>query len=239
MVYLNRGLVLEQAVAWECEKYLREIGADSLFPNFHVHVTNVHPFAAMYLENGESAADSFPCVVISSADSRKPEQLYALPQQARACEVDAEDVEMLFAKGNPGSCAIASEETKETLLKWIEASETGVLSAAAKQVMRSDFVSFEIWSENAQLKNELFEHLRLFVATNLIDCLQRDYPIFGINASDSRISESRSNNYNMDFGVTLHGGQITHQIDYAIEQVQVYETVAVRELEWQGENYVK
>ena len=242
VAYLDRGLILEQAVAWECEKFLREIGFDELYSNFHVHVTNSHPFAQLYIEGGTISSDTFPCVVITSADSRKPDQLAGMPQQVRECTIDADDVEALFATGNPGTCTIASDEVKAALLEWIAASDTGEVNATAVQTYRSDRVSFEIWSENAQLKNELFEHLRLFVASNLIACLRRDYPIFGINAADGRIGETRSNNYNMDFGVTLHGGQITHQIDYVIEQVRVESeasTFDADNLEWSAQNLVK
>lgn len=241
-VYLNRGLILEQAIAWQLEKYLRDVGVDELFANFHVHVTNAHPFAAMYLEGGIVSSDSFPCVVVTCADSRKPGELANLPQQVSECTLSADDFTAICAlEGKAGIPPIASESVKAQVLEWIEASAEGCVNALAKQTFRSDTISFEIWAENAELKNELFEYIRLFVASNLVNDLQVEYPFFGIEGSDNRITESRSGNYNMDFGVTLYGGQITHQLDYVVEQILIVDEGSASEasLEWQAVNEVK
>jgi len=98
---------------------------------------------------------------------------------------------------------------------------------ATQFIRRRDHISIEIWAENPQLKNELYELIRLYVCgfmKDYLDHLYREYfseleegqsplAIF-----DSSVKGQRSNNFNVDFGIELSGAHITFDADYIIEQ---------------------
>ena len=70
-----------------------------------------------------------------------------------------------------------------------------------------------------QLKNEIYEQLRLYVASNLPYILADRYPFFDIAIFDNTITGHRSNNYNFDFDVVLSGAHISLDVNYCVEQI--------------------
>ena len=72
LCYLNRGLILEQALVSLVREYFETLHLDNKYQNFHISVTTEHPFAELYLHEGRNASDSFPCVVITTQEDRKP-----------------------------------------------------------------------------------------------------------------------------------------------------------------------
>jgi hypothetical protein len=95
-------------------------------------------------------------------------------------------------------------------------------------IRRHDRISIEIWAENPQLKNELYELIRLFVCGFMKDYLAELYKEFfrelmedsesPLVVFDSSVRGQRSNNFNVDFGIELCGAHITFEADYIIEQ---------------------
>jgi hypothetical protein len=95
-------------------------------------------------------------------------------------------------------------------------------------IRRRDHISIEIWAENPQLKNELYELIRLFVCGFMKDYLAELYRGFfkeleGGGESplvifDGSVRGQRSNNFNVDFGIELFGAHISFDADYIIEQ---------------------
>ena len=72
--YLNRGLILEQAIVAIVRDYFAALHLDNTYKNFHISVTTEHPFAELYLHEGKNASDSFPCVVVTTGEDGKPQE---------------------------------------------------------------------------------------------------------------------------------------------------------------------
>jgi hypothetical protein len=94
-------------------------------------------------------------------------------------------------------------------------------------IRRRDHISIEIWAENPQLKNELYEIIRLFACGFMRHYLAKLYGGYFKELDggdvpfaifDGSVKGQRSNNFNIDFGVELFGAQITFDADYIIEQ---------------------
>ena len=92
--YLNRGLILEQAICALLKEYFESIHLENTYENFHVCVTNEHPFAELMFHSGLNAADSFPAVVVTTQEDRKPHNL-DLPPTYDAIGIGREDLETI------------------------------------------------------------------------------------------------------------------------------------------------
>jgi hypothetical protein len=88
-------------------------------------------------------------------------------------------------------------------------------------IRRRDTVSIEIWDENIQLKNELYEAVRLFVCGWMKQYLEKLYEENGLAIFDHTVRGERSNNFNGEFGIDLWGAYITFEADYIIEQTVI------------------
>jgi hypothetical protein len=230
--FLNRGLILEQEIVKALKKYLSIIDVPGFYKNFTVSVTNEHPFARMLLSESpeKDAASLFPVVVVATEDDGKPGEL-----------VDVVDFQYLTLEPNdiaaqnnePESSAVEKRYMMMTPKKMNELREAmnartdKRIFGATQFIRRRDHISIEIWAENPQLKNELYELIRLYVCgfmKDYLDHLYREYfseldegesplAIF-----DSSVKGQRSNNFNVDFGIELSGAHITFDADYIIEQ---------------------
>lgn len=229
--YLNRGLILEQAICALLKEYFESIHLENTYENFHVSVTNEHPFAKLMFRGGLNASDSFPAVVVTTQEDRKPHNL-DLPPTYDAVGIDKGDLENITrttetrtdkkgAKkevGIPGLCTVVDERTKSAILGAME-KNGGMCYGWSVRTRRRDSISVEIWAENNQLKNEIYEQVREFVTGNLRFMLERKYPFFAIAIFDGTIIGRRSNNYNADFEITLNGAHIGFDADYCVEQI--------------------
>lgn len=97
--------------------------------------------------------------------------------------------------------------------------EKGYVYGIKVDTMRRDRVSVEIWAENNQLKNEIYEHLRLLFASSLEPIFQEQYAMFNPSVFDGSINGERSSNYNLDFGGLLCGSHISFEVDYNVSQI--------------------
>jgi hypothetical protein len=89
------------------------------------------------------------------------------------------------------------------------------------KVRRQDRIAIEIWAENIQLKNELYEAVRLFVCGFMKESFEKLYGESDFSLFDDAVRGQRSNNFNADFGVELWGSYITFEVDYTIEQTVI------------------
>jgi hypothetical protein len=232
LVYLNRGLIIEQAVVDLVHKYLETMKIDEIYPQNHVHATLNHPFAYLFKEQGNKAADHFPAVVISTYDDDKDRELNALRPQTQGAELrpveyTGEDIGQILniyepepVNGKkvrlPGVCAVASGESVNAIFKRLETKKC--VYGYSLRAYRTDRVSVEIWAENIQVKNELYEQLRLFVLGDLRTRLAGKYQFFDPKIDDDTVRGQRSGVFNIDFGIVLAGADIQFEITYAIEQ---------------------
>jgi hypothetical protein len=223
--YLNKGLILEQIIAQAMKEYFSVSGANEFYKNVTLNITNKHPFAKLTLDavNGaKSDVSLFPAIVVATEDDGKPGELEQLAD-SNGVKLTIEDVTSpdeggkspLEARGymmmTPGKIAAIRGSIKRN----------GHAYGVSWFIRRRDKIAIEIWSENIQLKNELYEHIRLFVCGYMKEALQKQYEENGLAIFDNTVKGQRSNNFNVDFGVDLAGAIITFDADYIIEQTVI------------------
>ena len=255
--YLNRGIILEQVIVSLIHDYLDAIDADNLYQNFHIDATNRHPFASLYLHNTKTAADEFPAIVVTTATDDKTPALDNLQAWITPVAFTDEDIDdwasntydndFTDTNGNtvkagtkiPGLCAVTSKDVIKALKKVTKKQEE--IYGNKIEMRRTDRISVEIWAENEQVKNEVYEVLRLFIAGDLRHILAEKYNFFDPHIDDSSIHGQRSNNYNEDFGISLSGAMISFEVNYLISQVVLDsdKTKMSNDIEAEAHNYVK
>lgn len=243
--YLNMGFILEQALCDVVKRYIDRLNFDNYYSNYHISVVNEHPFAHMIVDEHARASDTFPCVVITTQSDSKPTDLINLPPQTSAIGLTSNDLDELIEstkrektkidengevvpviKGGliqkeriPGY-VFSIEETRLNKLKEIADSRTdNQVYGIAINTRRRDHVSVEIWTTNNQLKNELYETLRLMFTSSLNDVLQEQYKRFDPSIFDLSVNGERSSNYNFDFDTLLCGSHLTFDVDYNVAQI--------------------
>jgi hypothetical protein len=231
--YLNRGIILEQAILSVVNKYFDTMRYDRLYKNFHIKATLNHPFAKLLKnESGLNAADSFPVVVVSTYNESKPPELADFRPQVKVIGIKKEDIESITGYTEtivdngketerviPGLFPVVESSILEAIEKKIE--EKGIMYGLSVRTYRMDKISLEIWAENAQLKNEIYEHLRLLVIGNMKYILSAlKYRLFDVHIDDNTVYGQRSGAYNDQYDdVLLHGANITFDVNYGIEQI--------------------
>lgn len=231
MWVLNRGFIAEQVLCGEFAAYLDACGFSRLYRNFRCHVTNSHPFARMVLYEDSRASDLFPAVVVSTDTDDKPGELEGLTPHGQILDLDADGLSSLRESG-----FTASDEDWKELFRLAGKGE--VFKGTVRRAARRDRISMEIWAENVQMKNELYEAARLFAAVYMKE-IEGKYAGNNFNVFDSSVRGQRSNNWNFDFGLPLAGGQITFDADYTVDQAVVTAGSRMRKIEWEVKNYVK
>jgi hypothetical protein len=253
--YLNRGLILEQAVCSILDEYLDTIQIDKTFKNFHTHVTLRHPFARLFMEKGLKAADHFPSVVVATSDEGKPGELDGLRPQRQGTTLDAvgfsgSDIDAILdtketvtlngktvTRQKPGYPIVASEEAIAAIRKTLETQER--VYGWSVRTYRQDSISIEIWAENEQVKNQIYSDIDLFVLGNLRDELISKYENCDLKIDDESIQGQRSGAWNIDFAVVLSGANIRFEANYAAEQILINTGLKElhREIVAEGANY--
>ena len=271
--YLNLGFVLEQALLDVTKTYIDRLHLDSVYNNFHIQVTNEHPFAHMMIEDNTRAGDTFPAVVITSHSDGEVPDLANLMEMNHGVKFTSQDFTELFETATrpktkinektgepevikkrdgtivrenvPGYVLIYDEE-KINYLKELADSRTigeekGGIYGIKIDSRRRDNISVEIWCENDQLKDELYEHLRLFFQCSLDRILHEKFRMFDCAIFGNRISGERSSNYNFDFDVMLSGSHLTFSVDYNVSQIILDTDIEniTTEIFWEVINHVK
>jgi hypothetical protein len=228
--FLNRGLVLEQEVVRALKYYFSTVGVPEFYENFSVSVTNEHPFARMWLSNApeKDALSIFPVVVVATEDDGKPPELSELSDW-RCFALEPEDIE---AKNEGGPSDVEKRYMMMTPAKMgalreaMNARSDKRIFGLSQFIRRRERVSVEVWAENPQAKNEIYELVRLYACGFMKDFLAERYREFFGRADgespfvifDGSVRGQRSNNFNVDFGIVLSGAHITFEADYIIEQ---------------------
>jgi len=252
--FLNRGLILEHEVVEALKKYFDILGIPDYYKNFTINITNEHPFAKMYLSESpeKDAISLFPVVVVATESDNKPSELLHLTDTVESVSIELED---LLPSGDDKKSVIErrydmiTPKVIEKLQAAVNGSKDKRIHGVTLFIRRSETVSIEIWAENPQLKNELYETIRLFVCGFLREYLAALYKqyfpeledgVSPLTIFDSSVKGQRSNNYNLEFGIELHGGQITFDADYIIEQTVIdTDIVDTNKILWEVINHVK
>jgi hypothetical protein len=254
MIYfLNRGLILEQEVEKAIETYFSLARIPEIYKNYSISVTNDHPFAQLMLSDtpDKNAASLFPVIVVATEHDSKPDELSNLIDSADSISIEPADIKA----GEDGKSYLENRYDMITpkimteLREAMDKKNDKRIFGSSYFIRRRDRISIEIWAENPQLKNELYEAVRLFVCgfmnIYLTELYRRYFTELGAGQSplvifDSSVRGQRSNNYNIEFGIELHGAQITFDADYIIEQTVIdTEIVDVKNLLLEVINHVK
>jgi len=211
IVILNKGTMIEDVLISEFKQYLEEIHFSELYPVIgSVRITNEHPFALLLNQqsNGVSfTGQLFPCITVVSGSDEKVGPLTEYHDRTDFSLVSS-DVSLIKEAGY---------QISQGSIDWLNAyfvdHETIYGQTAVGQ--RRDHITVEIWSENIQLKNELYNIVEMFLCGPKRDLLSTKH---SITVTDDTVRGQRSGNYNLDFGQLLYGGQISFEADYLIEQ---------------------
>ena len=265
LYFLNFGFIAEQAIRDVLESYIDTQKFDRVYGNFHISVVNEHPFAHMIVDSNARAADNFPSIVVSTQRDVKVPDLQKMPNQITAISLNENDIKGLInsnyrikkkitdkgeiaviKKGEPvkekipGYVLIYDEKTVQDLIDYANKQDSKHINGVKISTRRRDSISVEIWAENDQLKNELYEHIRIFASTFLDKILYEKYKIFEPFVNDSSVSGDRSSNYNFDFDVVLSGSNITFEVDYDIAEIILdTEIVDIKNIYMEVMNHVK
>ena len=228
--FLNRGLILEQETVNAIEKYFEITGTAEYFNNLTINKTNIHPFTKLSMADNPvlEAAGLFPAIAVTTESDIKPPELthiidwkeFALePADIQAGEDGLSPVEKRYM--------MMTQDKMAQMRTAMEKRENKLLYGISKFIRRQDTISIEIWSENPQLNNELYELLRLFVCGFMNDYLAQIYKGY-FNELDNResplaifdnsVEGQRSNKFNYEFGIGLYGSLLSFEADYIIEQ---------------------
>ena len=271
--YLNLGFVLEQALLDVTKTYVERLHLDSVYNNFHIQVTNEHPFAHMMIEDNTRAGDTFPAVVITSYTDGEVPDLANMFEMNHGVKMTSQDFTELFETATrprtrineqtgeteiikkrdgsivrenvPGYVLLYDEERINYLKELADSrtigEEQGGIYGIKIDSRRRDNISVEIWCENDQLKDELYEHLNLFFTCSLDRILHEKFKMFDCAIFGNRISGERSSNYNFDFDVMLSGSHLTFSVDYNVSQIILDTDIEkiTKEIFWEVINHVK
>lgn len=247
--YLNFGFILEQALADLIRRYIDRQNFDEVYGNFHISVMNEHPFAHMIIDSSSRCADNFPSIIVTTQSDSKTGEMAELPLQTYEVGYTSEEIDCLVSAGFrnkkrllsggkavdivkngvlqkervPGFILVYDKKSVEELKRTADSrskdGEKGMVYGLKINTRKTDLVSIEIWAENNELKNELYEHVRLFLSGALPRLLEDEYRIFAPALFDKTITGERSANYNFDFDSLLCGSHLSFEVDYDIAQV--------------------
>ena len=243
MIYfLNRALILEKEVVKALKKYLEIIRFPEFYDGHTLSITNSHPFARLELSaDPKSEAKSlFPAIVVTTGDDGKTEGLEELTETYEFAleppDLKAEDDGLTLLEK---TFLMISPEIVNELREAMDARKVKRLFGKSYTIYRQDQISIEIWAENPNLKNELYDLVRLFVCGFMRDYLDELYlRVFpelkekgesALKIFDSSIRGLRSNNFNFDYGVPLTWGHITFTGHYIIDQSIIDTDLLVQE----------
>lgn len=264
LCYLNKGIIIEQVIVSLINNYLQDLKVDKIYNLNQIHVALNNHFAKLYKEQGEKAADSFPAIVVSTFDDDKDRELNSLRPQTQGTELSRweygiKEIEKIMdvyepetANGKkikiPGICVVTAEESIAAIMEKLSPPENEgenkkerLVYGYAIRAYRRDVISIDIWAENIQLKNELYEQIRLFVLGDLRHKLTGKYKFFDPRIDDDTVKGQRVLPFLVDYGLTLAGANIQFDVTYAIEQnvIDTKWNETSREMFIGGHNYVK
>jgi len=211
ILIMNKGAIIEDVLIEELKKYLADVRFDELYPVVgSVRVSNEHPFALLLNQQSNGSVydgQLFPSITVVSGSDEKVPQL-AEVHEWKACTLEPTDVDQIAGAGYQ----IASGA-----LEWLKTyfATNSALYGVTGFGPRRDRMTIEVWSENIQLKNELYNLVELFLCGPKRVELDKAH---GITVFEDTIRGQRSGNYNLDFGQILYGGQVSFEADYWVEQ---------------------
>jgi hypothetical protein len=213
MIYfLNKGLILETEICNALQTYFNSLGVENLYRNFTLNITNEHPWARLLMNGGESASSLFPAItIVSESDGHAPNNGHPMAEMERLI-LEPDDMDKLEEHGY-----VVDPEVVEKLRSEFKEDRKN-LYGITRIFRRAERISFEIWAENIELKNLLYEDVRLFAQGALHDYLDEFVQKNNLVIFDDTINGQRSGTFTDSYGIVLAGANITMEADYMIEQ---------------------
>jgi hypothetical protein len=201
--------VVENDLVADFKEYIKTIKFAEQYPNHAgLTISNDHPFEALL--NGDGSANIFPCVtIVSTTDGEVPNMAKGWADT----RLERGDLDAI----NPAEWYMA-DSSRDDLVEALVAK--GAVYGVRHSTMWRDSTSFEVWSENLQVKNDLYNLILGYLTGPHVIRLHQNHSF--VIQSD-QIRGQRSGYYNFDFGRTLYGCKIDLRVDYPIIQA-VYDT---------------
>ena len=208
---LTKIPVSEDILVKAIRDYLRAMRFGEMYPHHaNVNVSNDHPFERL-LDTEGAAPDLFPAItVVASSDGEAP----GMGKNWTTETLLPADVPADFDAAGWFLADSAAADLRTALATF------GQVFGLSHSTTWRDSVSIEIWTENLQVKNDLYTLIHGFlVGPHALD-LKRDQ---GLTIFSGQVQGQRSGYYNFDFGRVLYGARISFQADYSVIQ-SVYDS---------------
>lgn len=190
--------------------FQKEAKAAELFRNHpSIRISQVHPFAYLIDEavnQTKVPVNLFPSVTIIAENDSKAAQTMATLEEAN---YSAEDIQAIVENRER---YIISDETVAALQAM--AANNPTIFARGSSRVRNMAISIEIWSENIDQKNRIYDLCQAFI----LGPKRYEVNDLGIKLHEYSMQGQRSGLYNYDFGKLLYGGQIRVQADAGLAQ---------------------
>ncbi len=206
---LTKIPVVEDLLVLALQDYIQELRWAEMFPNHtNINLSNDHPFEELLGGTGD-IPNLFPSVTVVSANDAESSGMAKgwKEETLQSADMQGFDREGWYV-------------TEGALADLVAALAVSDVYGLSHTTVWKDSVSFEIWSENAQVKNDLYSLLVGFLTGPKIMQLKQERNIV---IPSSSINGQRSGYYNFDFGRVLYGGRITFTADYQVIQA-VYDS---------------
>lgn len=203
--------VVEDLLRVAVKTYFQDLRWHEMYPHHPgINISTDHPFERLLDVSNGNDNTLFPAItIVSSSDSEIPGASKNWePTTLEDGDIDEFDNLPWYVSDT----ALADLQTALT-------EKTQIFGLKHATTWR-DSVSFEIWTENMQVKNDLYNLLMGFLSGPKIMEFKQAH---GITIHSNSIQGQRSGYYNYDFGRVLYGGRIAFQADYPILQA-VYDT---------------
>ncbi|GMO51919.1 MAG: hypothetical protein Pg6C_17020 [Treponemataceae bacterium] len=185
--YLNRGLILEQEIVKALKAYFAACDVDDYYKNFSVNITNQHPFARLTLDavnKKQPNMSLFPAIIVATESEYEPPGLEGMLDNDESVTMEPSDIPLLKDRYS------MMTDSKIARLQSEMERNGGKLYGFSTGIRRHDELSIEIWAENVQLKNELYELTRLFIGGGLCAYFGRLYENYTLGIFDHTLRGS-------------------------------------------------
>lgn len=206
---LSKIPVVEELLRTAITGYFSDLRWSALYTNFpSINVSNDHPFERLL--DGSEDNTLFPAItIVSNTDGE-------IPNASKGWETAELDDGDLDGFDNL-SWHVSDDALSD--LRGALAEHKKVYGLSHSTVWR-DSVSCEIWTENMQIKNDIYSLLLgYFTGPTIMEFKQAT----GVVIPTNTVKGQRSGYYNYDFGRVLYGARISLEADYPILQA-VYDT---------------
>jgi hypothetical protein len=207
---LTKIPVIEDILVASLRTYLKELRFAEMYP-FHKNlgISNDHPFERLLASEGVEP-DLFPSItVVSSTDGESP----GMAKGWKVSTLENGDLDDFKAQD-----WYVSETAKNDLSAALV--QHGHVYGLSHETMWRDSTSIEIWTENIQVKNDIYNLVMGYLTGPKVLELHNTA---GLVIHSNTIQGQRSGYYNYDFGRTLYGARVSLSVDYMIVQA-VYDS---------------